>query len=226
MKTFLSYFFYLGINWNFRIASYVIWQEIKGEKKYRINTTGANELKSMEKQGIDISHATVYMPVTYFQLEEIFRELPRDQRKHFMDIGCGKGRALCVAAHHGYGKVTGIDFSEEFCLAAKKNLEITKEDFPSLTYTITTQDASLSPILLDVDCIFLFNPFDEVIMVRVVRSIMSSLKLHPRNLNLAYANPLYKKLFLEKGFTETYYSKRLKYLEMSILNFRPEKPEV
>lgn len=226
MKTFLSYFFYLGINWNFRIAAYIIWQEIKGEKKYGINTTGANELKSMEKQGIDISHATVYMPITYFQLEEIFRELPNAERKHFMDIGCGKGRALCVAARHGYEKVTGIDFSEEFCATAKENLGKTRAAFPKLAYTVTVQDASLSPIPLDVDCIFFFNPFDEVIMTRVVRSIMSSLKLHPRNLHVVYANPLYKKLFLEKDFKETYYSKRLKYLELSILNFRRATPEV
>ena len=225
MKTYLRYFFYLGFNWNFRIASYVLWHEIKGERKYRIRTTGADELKDLKKQGVDISHATVYMPSTYFQLEEMFRVLPSNSRKHFMDIGCGKGRTLCVAAHFGYETMTGIDFSEKFCDIARKNLEVIKHSFPNLKYSVFATDASLATIPLDVDCIFLFNPFDSVIMTRVVRNIMSSLKLHPRNLNIAYANPLYKQLFLEKKFSETYYSKRLNYLELSILSFRHTVPE-
>jgi SAM-dependent methyltransferase len=218
---YLKYFFYLGFNWNFRIAAYIIWQEMKGEKKYGITTTGADELKSLEKTGIDISHATVYMPITYFQVEEIFRTLPPENRKHFMDIGCGKGRALCVAAHHGYEKVTGVDFSEAFCIEAKKNLESTRQQFPGLKFSVIENEASLNTIPLDVDCIFLFNPFDAVIMKRVIRNITTSLKLCPRNLNVAYANPLHKQLFLEQNFTETHYSRHFKYLEFSILNFRP-----
>ena len=43
----------------------------------------------------------------------------------------------------------------------------------------------------DVDCIFFFNPFDEVIMSAVVENILESLyKNHPRKIIIAYANPL------------------------------------
>jgi len=192
-------------------------QEIKGEKKYGINTTGADELKKLKAQGIDTSHATVYMPATYFQLEEIFEALPTGQRTHFLDIGCGKGRVLCVAAHKGYSKVTGIDFSKEFCAAATQNLNITKLTFTSLDYSVVNKDAAVAPIPTDVDCIFLFNPFDIVIMKQVVINIITSLQLQPRNLYIVYANPLYKQLFLEINFTEIHYSKHLKYLELSIL---------
>ena len=109
--TYLQYFFFLGLNWNWRIAFNILSQEIKGEKKYCINTTGADDLKTLSKKGIDISHATIYMPISYSLLENIFRELPTTQKKHFLDIGCGKGRAICLAAHNGYKKITGIDFS-------------------------------------------------------------------------------------------------------------------
>ena len=96
--SFLRYFFYLGINWNWRIATTIIRQEIKGEKKYGINTTGADELESLEKAGIDTSHATIYMPISYLLLQAIFKQLPLKPATHFLDIGCGKGRILCVAA--------------------------------------------------------------------------------------------------------------------------------
>ena len=97
--TYIKYFYFLFINWNIKIAWIMIKQEIAGEKKYGINTTGADELYKLEKQGIDISHATIYMPVSYTLLEEAFKQLNfYKPQVHFLDIGCGKGRALCVAA--------------------------------------------------------------------------------------------------------------------------------
>ena len=98
----------------------MIKQEVSGERKYGINTTGADELHNLEKQGIDISHATIYMPVSYTLLEEIFEQLPVTTCNHFLDMGSGKGRALCVAAHKGFKQVTGLDFSNRFAMLQQK----------------------------------------------------------------------------------------------------------
>jgi SAM-dependent methyltransferase len=214
---YIKYFFYLAYNWNIVIAWYIIRQEIKGEKKYGINTTGADELNKLEKQGVDISHATIYMPVSYLLLEEIFQQLPEIPRNHFLDIGCGKGRALCVAAHQGFKQVTGLDFARDLCEAAKENLSITKQKLPELIYEVINNDAFYFEIPDDVDCIFFFNPFDEIIMSGVVNNIFTSLQNNPRKINIIYVNPLHKELFLKAGFTEKWYSKKMKYLEASLL---------
>ena len=203
----------------------MIRQEIAGEKKYGINTTGADELYKLEKQGIDISHATIYMPVSYTLIEEIFNQLDSDKQQttnnkpqiHFLDIGCGKGRALCVAAHQGFKKVTGLDFARDLCEAAKENLSITKQQIQKFEYKIINNDAFYFEIPDDVDCIFFFNPFDEIIMSGVVNNIAKSLQNHPRKISIIYINPLHKEYFLKAGFTETWYSKKMKYLEASIL---------
>jgi SAM-dependent methyltransferase len=200
-----------------RIAWYIIMQEIKGEKKYGINTTGADELKKMERKGIDITHATIYMPVSYIFLEEIFQQLPVSVKDHFLDIGSGKGRAMCIAAHYGFKKVTGIDFSKELCDAAKDNLAITQQRIPALSYEIINNDAFYFKIPADVDCIFFFNPFDEIIMSGVADNILNSLQHHPRKMHIIYVNPLHKELFIMTGFKETWYSKKMKYLEAVIL---------
>ncbi|WP_301920798.1 class I SAM-dependent methyltransferase [Ferruginibacter sp.] len=215
--SYLHYFFYVSFNWNFRIAITIINQEIKGEKKYTIDTTGADELKKLYKQGIDISHATMYMPISYLLLEEIFRQLSFATKKHFLDIGCGKGRAMCVAAYYGYKNITGIDFSKQFCENATNNLKHTQRKFPAINYHVTTVDAMNYEIPATVDCIFLFNPFDVVIMSAVVYNILESAKMYPREIIVAYANPLYEELFLEEGFTEIFHTKEMKYLEAAIL---------
>ena len=196
----------------------MIKQEIAGEKKYGINTTGADELYKLEKQGIDISHATIYMPVSYTLLEEAFKQLNFNKpQAHFLDIGCGKGRALCVAAHQGFKQVTGLDFARDLCETAKENLAITKQNIPALEYKIINNDAFYFEIPDDVDCIFLFNPFDEIIMSAVVNNIFSSLQNNQRMITIIYVNPLHKEYFLKAGFKETLYSKKMKYLEASIL---------
>ena len=220
MRSFTKYFFFLASNWNIRIAWHILRLEIKGERKYGIHTTGADELKLLEKKGIDISHATIYMPASYDLLEELFlqlKELAVQPSMHFLDIGCGKGRALCMAAHNGFSKLTGIDISKELCADAVSNLALTKQKFLDLDSTIINNDAFYFDIPTDVDCIFLFNPFDELIMSGVVKNIKDSTRKKPREIVIVYVNPLHKELFTKAGFRETYHSKKMQYLEAVIL---------
>lgn len=217
ISPYIQYFFYLGLNWNWRIAFHILSHEIKGEKKYGIQTTGSDELKKTAASGVDISHATVYMPASYLLLEDVFAKLPVDQRNHFLDIGCGKGRAICVAAYNGFNKVTGIDFSNEFCTIAKENLKHIKIVFNDLDFSIINKDAAIVEIPADVDCIFFFNPFDQVIMKAVAKNIQNSYKKNPREIHIIYLNPLYKKELLQIGFKEIYYTCKMRLLEAVIL---------
>jgi SAM-dependent methyltransferase len=214
---FIRYFFYLALNWNFRIARYIIRQEIKGEKKYGINTTGADELKHLEVKGIDIEHATIYMPINYPILEQIFTRIDIGTRNHFLDIGCGKGRALCVAAYYGCKKVTGIDLSKKFVDETIENINAVKQVRPELQYEIKNTDAFYYHIPNDVDCIFLFNPFDAVIMSGVAENIAMTLENNPRKMIIIYANPLFKEELLSIGFIQTFHIKKMEYLEAVIL---------
>jgi SAM-dependent methyltransferase len=218
--SYIKYFFYLASNWNIRIGLYIIRQEIKGEKKYGIDTTGADELRSLENKGIDTDHATIYMPASYGLLEDIFLQLKNTSHLHFLDIGCGKGRALCMAAQHGFGKVTGIDFSKEFCLVAEKNLAVTKQKMPGLQYQVINNDAYYYEIPNDADCIFLFNPFDDFILNAVAENILESFEISPRTITLIYVNPVYKQELTNVGFKQIYHTQRMKYLEAVIMEMK------
>ncbi|MEJ7610263.1 MAG: class I SAM-dependent methyltransferase [Ferruginibacter sp.] len=213
---FLRYFLYLAGNWNIRIAIHILRNEIKGEKKYGINSTGADELRSLEEKGIDISHATVYMPASYDLLEMFFARADLRSFNHFLDIGCGKGRAMCVAAAFGSKKISGVELSKDLYLAAKKNLEEINSLYPLLKCRVYNNDAFYYEIEKDVDCIFMFNPFDDVIMSGVLENIEVSLEQHPRKLTVIYINPLQKHLFFEQGYQEIFHYQKMHYLEGSI----------
>ena len=72
--TYTKYFFYLAFNWNLKIAWHIIFKEINGEKKYGINTTGADELLALDKvfRGSEMSCA---------EMAEKLRRWEEDNRK-------------------------------------------------------------------------------------------------------------------------------------------------
>lgn len=212
----LKYFFYIATNWNLRIAIHILRHEIRGAKKYQIDTTGADELKSLDKKGIDISHATIYMPASYDVLEIVFKEMQKTGIANITDLGCGKGRPLCVAAHYGFKQLTGLDISKEFCEASKRNLKITKTLVPDINYTIINNDAFFYEIPTKTDCLFLFNPFDDVILEQVALNIELSLNQRPRTFYIIYFNALHKEVLQRYGYDEIFNHSYLEYLEASI----------
>ncbi len=216
---YFNYFIFLLKNWDLKIALFVIYYEMIGEKKYHLSTIGIDDLKSMEDETVDVSHATMYMPLNYFVLDNLMKQVIKfPGNKTFLDIGCGKGRAISVAAYYGFEKIIGIDFSQELCDDAINNINRIKDKFYAATvFTVINADAFEYDIPDDITTIFLFNPFDKVITYGVVENIMASFKNNPRTIRILYANPQYKALFFDEGFVEIYHVKKFEYLEASIL---------
>ncbi|MEQ1799235.1 MAG: class I SAM-dependent methyltransferase [Lacibacter sp.] len=201
-----------------RLGFFTLYHELKGEKKYRINTTSFNNLSRFTIKGDQLAHATEYMPVSYFTIEQLFSHLPEKAKTEtFLDIGCGKGRAMCIAAHYGFNNVSGIDFAKEMIDAAAKNLAGIKELFPHLQYELSWADITTLEIGKEVSTVFLFNPFDEILMKSVIQKIKTSLKNYPRAFHVMYASPRHEDLFFAAGFDVIFRVKKLNYLEGIVL---------
>lgn len=130
---------------------------------------------------------------------------------------------MIVAAHYGFDNITGVDFAKALCLSAEKNMLETQLLFPLVKFNIICDDVVNYKIEKDQTVFFFFNPFDEVIMLKVVKNILSSFKEKERKIYIMYANPVHKEIFLSAGFQEEYYLKKLQYLELSILLKEPDK---
>ncbi len=214
----IKYFLYIAANWGLQIALFTFRKEWSGEKKYRINSTSSSNLSRFNITGHQLAHATEYMPVNYFTIEHLFKHLPQKAKQGvFLDIGCGKGRAMCVAAHYGFQRVKGIDFAKEMIDAAEKNLSATKKIHPSLEYQLSWADISTLGIEKTVTTIFLFNPFDEILLKTVLQKIDASLKADPRKLYVLYASPRHEEVFFAAGYDVLYRIKKYKFLEGIIL---------
>lgn len=217
---YLRYFFYLAINWSPRLAWFIIRHEITGEKIYGVNTTGIDDLTNSVAAN-DLQHASIYQPVNYYTAEMLMNKLDKqDKEGTFLDVGCGKGRMLAVAASYGFNTLIGIDFSAQLCHEAIEQSISIEKKYPNASITVECEDAREYELPNDVSVIFMFNPFDDLVMKDFLARVNQSLKQKPRAIKILYANPVCRKLLLDEGFSETFYFKKLKWLEGSVFENR------
>lgn len=123
-----------------------------------------------------------YQPVD----EDIFRRAVCDVWRSwtFVDIGCGKGRALILAHEAGFSKLIGVEFSGSLCRIARQNLDHLK-----IEASIYRQDAANFALPKEPLVLFFYNPFGERIMRQVLSHLGDSRRI------VVYVNPLHRNAF-------------------------------
>lgn len=215
---YIRYFFYIAWNWNMQLALFTLYHEVRGEKKFGLNTSRLHSLKGLTITGNNSQYAEMYQGASYYLLEKIFLHLRTlHQGTVFTDLGCGKGRSLVVAAHYGFRQVTGVDFARELCDEAMRHCNAVHQAFPATSFRIVYADAAQYTIEESCDLLYFFNPFNAVVMQKVIKNILSSLKKHPRLMYVIYINPQHKQLFRQSGFKEIYNIRKMEFVEACIL---------
>jgi SAM-dependent methyltransferase len=122
-------------------------------------------------------------------LSDSLKYIGLDPRGHrFVDLGCGKGRMLIVAAELGFSSCVGVEFADELARAAKQN--VAASGFK--TIGIVQGDAGNYAFPKDPFVLYMFNPFSTPIMARVRDNL---LKLERANYCIIYKNARERHLF-------------------------------
>jgi len=118
-------------------------------------------------------------------------QLPIDPGGYtFVDLGSGKGRVVLLASRHGFGSVIGVEASAFLHQIACGNLRAwVRAGHDTRGIGLQRGDAGAYE-LPDVPCVlYLFNPFRERTVARVLLQVKWSLQRCPRDLWLLYYNP-------------------------------------
>ena len=165
--------------------------------KNRIDTASWYSIADLAKENDVAKHAVLYQGTKILPLASLFKRLDIKEDQVFVDIGSGKGRVLMLASKYGFKKVKGIEFSGFLCLIAEQNIEKYKAINNSKThFEIINIDAAKYQIGYDENVFFMYNPFDEFIMKKVLNNIMDSIEENKREVLVIYVNPVHRH-FLE-----------------------------
>jgi SAM-dependent methyltransferase len=131
-----------------------------------------------------------YQPIDYGTFQSALQRVPIDPRQSvFLDYGCGKGRALLLAARLPFRRVLGVEISPELCDQACANVRRARRFLVCPDVQVVRADATEYIPPDDVSVVFLYNPFDEQVVRLVLDRLNESLSRRPRPLHIVYALP-------------------------------------
>ncbi len=173
------------------IKPYIILTDYLYDFRNGLNTTTWVRFKELTVQGNDIERSRPYQPTRVVPLRRLLRKvrpsLPANSV--LLDIGCGKARVLLIASEFDFDTVRGVEFARELCEIAGDNCTKYKDSTKSRTnFEIIEGDAANYQIRADENVFFLFNPFDGVILSKVINNISNSLRDNPRKVLLICNN--------------------------------------
>jgi SAM-dependent methyltransferase len=162
-------------------------------------------LEVLDASGPNVEHARVYAPSPLYDAQQILKKLPIDISAYdFVDLGCGKGMMLLVAAEFGFGRVSGVEFGRAAYEVGLTNLEKFRERRPSASpIEMSLGDASLFPLPDRPVVVYMFNPFGPEVILPVLARMEESLKATPRDCWIVYVNPVHHDVFEACSFLAT-----------------------
>jgi hypothetical protein len=162
------------------------------EWRYQLDTIRVSSLDDLTINAASRTHGTSYEGIRVLPARGMLRYLKRimPEGGAFVDLGCGKAKALLVAVQVGIRKARGIEFARELCVVAQKNWVSFQQrsGCPENACDIIEGDVTTYAYPADESVYFINNPFDEVILSRVLEGIAASVRAHPRGVLLVICN--------------------------------------
>jgi len=153
--------------------------------KHGVSTDGDIPLWKLAIDSRNWTDGVFYRPVAIDQFNRAMSHLPITPSDYvFIDLGCGKGRALILAAQHGFKCIIGVEFSHELCDIARANFKQVRPDMGAL---IACQDAREFVFPDAPAVVFMYDPFGAETMAFTIP------KVKPDSY-IVYVNPKHAKV--------------------------------
>jgi SAM-dependent methyltransferase len=173
------------------------------EKYYGFDLSGNISAANLVTSFATKENSNEYRPAFIGTLRTIFTEANKFKFKfkNFVDIGSGKGKACFYASRTQlFTQVLGIEFSKDLVDISIKNKS--KSKFGVNNVELINADASNYILPNGASLIFLFNPFDQVVLEKFIQNNMNHFE--SQGSVIAYANDIHRDVLEKMGFEEIF----------------------
>lgn len=156
--------------------------------KYGTDTAGKIPLWRLDVKSKNARYGGRYQTIAAEVVRSCIRRIEVDHSScAFVDLGCGKGRPLIIAAELGFAQVIGVEFAPELADVAKHNLQ--KLNIGNAT--IIHGDAAEYQFPDSNLILYMYNPFSADVMSKVIDRLGEFYAKHPhRQIFVIYQHPL------------------------------------
>jgi SAM-dependent methyltransferase len=153
----------------------------KFDRRFAVDTADTSIPPEFESDP-RFKYGHAYGPTPRSLFFRMLRKLEVDYSKFlFIDFGCGKGKALLLAAELHFRQIIGVELSSKLIDVAEENLKTylgrTRERD---IFKLVRMDARQYPIPQEPAIYYFANPFEAEVMRSVLENIRSSLAPAPR----------------------------------------------
>lgn len=162
------------------------------DARHGVDTAGVIPQAQLDTVSPRWVHGSAYVPTDPVDLRGLLhRHRVHVEEATFVDLGCGKGRAVLLAAGLPFAAVVGVELSPTLADVARNNVRRFRGTISAGGVEIVTGDAATYRFPPTPLVVFLYHPFDEVVMRHVVHALERSLEAQPRRVVVLYVKPVH-----------------------------------
>jgi len=161
--------------------------------EHRVNTTSA--AVGWRDRLLGVFHSP-YQPTEsdlfHEMLDALRSQIHSDFRDFvFIDLGSGKGRTLLMASDYPFRRIVGVELLSALHQTAQENLSKYRGELQQcFALESVCADATEFSFPAEPMILYLFNPFPEAGLRRMIANLEQDLVAHPRAVYVLYHNPL------------------------------------
>jgi SAM-dependent methyltransferase len=162
------------------------------DSSYGATTNGTLPPWLLRSGGIADEHVTSYAGCQPSCLRQALTVIPQPESYTFVDLGCGKGRALILASELPFKRILGIELAPGLVTVARRNARIISQKHPQRTPIETIKgDATAVPVPEGNLVIFLYHSFGPELVARMLSRVTDAVAGTDRAIFFIYENPVY-----------------------------------
>lgn len=181
-------------------------EALRFDRERGIDTAQPVELSNLKIESRNAIYGVQYQPVSTTLFRHALSAVDVQSEDYtFVDLGCGKGKALILALEFGFRRLVGVEFAQSLLNAAKENLGVflACASIQNVSWQLACADAAEYDFPFGPLVIFMYNPFEAPVMSKVAARILKSFYAERRPVYVVYINPTCPEAFDAFSRSET-----------------------